>query len=64
MADFYLQERFLVLISVRGCVDRRAIVWLEGFGQLKNPMISLGIKPVSFQLGLLNVDILKCRYIT
>jgi hypothetical protein len=26
------------------------IVQLEGLGQLKNPMTSLGIKPVTFQL--------------
>jgi hypothetical protein len=40
--------RFLVLISVRGRVDPRAIVRLEGLGQLKNPMTSTGIKAVDF----------------
>jgi hypothetical protein len=44
------QERFLVLISVSGLVDPRAIVRLEGLGQLKNLMTSSGIKPATFRL--------------
>jgi hypothetical protein len=41
--------RFLVLISLRGWVNPRAIVRLEGLGQLKNPMTSLGIKTASIR---------------
>jgi hypothetical protein len=37
-------------ISVRGWADPRAIVRLEGLGQLRNPMTLSGIKPVTFQL--------------
>jgi hypothetical protein len=38
------QERFLVLICVRGCVDPRAIVRLEGLDQLKKSRNLIGIR--------------------
>jgi hypothetical protein len=34
-ADLYTPGRFLVHISVRGCVNTRAIVRLEGLDQFK-----------------------------
>jgi hypothetical protein len=46
----FMPRRFLVLTSVRGCVDTRAIVRLEGLGQLGKPMTTLGIEPASFLL--------------
>jgi hypothetical protein len=44
------QERFSVLISVRGWVDPRAIVRLEGLGKLKNPVTSSGTEPATSRL--------------
>jgi hypothetical protein len=40
----YPLGRFLVLISVRGWVDPRAIVWLEGLGQLKKKIHLIGTR--------------------
>jgi hypothetical protein len=43
--------RFLVLISVEGWVDRRAITWLEEWGKLKKNLVTLlGIENVTCRL--------------
>jgi hypothetical protein len=44
--------RFLILISIRGWINTRAIVWLDGLGKLKtNQFISLGIEIATLWLA-------------
>jgi hypothetical protein len=60
--------RFLVLISVRGCVDPRAIVRLKALGQLKNPITLSEIEPATFRLvahsSYVYCTVLKCFWDT
>jgi hypothetical protein len=43
---YFTPRKILVLISVRGCICPRVIMWLEGLGKLKNPMTSSAIEHV------------------
>jgi hypothetical protein len=49
------------LVSVRRWVNTRAIVQMEDLGQLKNPMTSSGIKPMTLQLVAQCPNQLCCR---
>jgi hypothetical protein len=49
-AALYPPRRSLILISVRGWVQPRAIVWLEESEQLKNSTTSSRIEPATFRL--------------
>jgi hypothetical protein len=42
--------RFLVLVSFRDWANPRALMQLEGLGQLKNPVTSSGMEPKNFRL--------------
>jgi hypothetical protein len=57
--------RFLVLISVRGCEDPKAILWLERLSQLEHRMTSPGIVTSTFRLPRravpLRASVTKCN---
>jgi hypothetical protein len=50
MAALYPPGRFLLLIFVRGRVDTRAIVRLEGLSKLKKKSVSSVLDPATFPL--------------
>jgi hypothetical protein len=58
-AAFTLQVRFLVLISVTGWVEPRAVMQPEALSQQKIPMTTLWIEPAGFRLVLLGLNKLR-----
>jgi hypothetical protein len=51
LAALYSPGRFLVFVSIRGWVDPRVIMRLEGLGKLKNAITSSsGLEPAIFRL--------------
>jgi hypothetical protein len=57
----YPPGKFLLLISVRGRVDPRAIVRLERLGQLKNSVTSSELEPATFRLVAWRLNQLRYR---
>jgi hypothetical protein len=54
--------RFLVLISVRGLVDLRTLMRLEGLGPLKNPVTSSAMESATYRFQQISETVLMlCR---